>query len=58
MSNKTPLTADELLKLRQRLDTIDTSIVDLIAERQAVVTTIGEHKLQTGLQLRHYERER
>jgi chorismate mutase/prephenate dehydrogenase len=58
MSNKTPLTADELLKLRQRLDTIDTSIVDLIAERQAVVTTIGEHKLQTGLPLRHYERER
>ena len=52
------LTADELLKLRQRLDEIDTGIVDLIAERQAVVTTIGEHKLKTGSPLRHYERER
>ena len=52
------MTADELLELRQRLDEIDTGIVDLIAERQAVVTTIGEHKLKTGLPLRHYERER
>ncbi len=58
MSSKTPLTASELLELRQRLDEIDTAIVDLVAERQAVVTTIGEHKLRTGLPLRHYERER
>ena len=58
MSNNAPLTAGELLELRQRLDAIDTGIVDLIAERQAVVTTIGEHKLKTGLPLRHYERER
>ena len=58
MSNDAPLTASELLELRQRLDEIDTGIIDLIAERQAVVTTIGEHKLKTGLPLRHYERER
>jgi len=58
MSNDSPLTATELLELRQRLDRIDTGIVDLIAERQAVVTTIAEHKLKTGLPLRHYERER
>jgi chorismate mutase/prephenate dehydrogenase len=58
MSNDATLTAGELLEYRQRLDEIDTHIVDLIAERQAVVTTIGEHKLQTGLPLRHYERER
>jgi len=58
MSNKGPLTAGELLELRNRLDEIDSGIVDLIAERQAVVTTIGEHKLKTGLPLRHYERER
>ena len=58
MSNNSILTADELLELRNRLDEIDTGIVDLIAERQAVVTTIGEHKLKTGLPLRHYERER
>jgi chorismate mutase/prephenate dehydrogenase len=58
MSNKAPLTAGELLELRQRLDEIDSGIVDLVAERHAVVTTIGEHKLRTGLPLRHYERER
>jgi chorismate mutase/prephenate dehydrogenase len=58
MSNNSPLTAGELLEMRQRLDAIDSHIVDLIAERQAVVTTIGEHKLKTGLPLRHYERER
>jgi chorismate mutase/prephenate dehydrogenase len=58
MSNNGPLTVGELLELRQRLDEIDTGIVDLIAERQAVVTTIAEHKVKTGLPLRHYERER
>jgi len=58
MSSDAPLTAGELLELRQRLDEIDTGIVDLIAERQAVVTTIAEHKLKTGLPLRHYARER
>ena len=58
MSNKSPLTAGELLELRTRLDEIDAGIVDLVAERQGVVTTIGEHKLRTGLPLRHYERER
>lgn len=58
MSFDSILTAGELLELRQRLDEIDTGIIDLIAERQAVVTTIAEHKLKTGLPLRHYQRER
>jgi len=58
MSNKPLLTPTELLELRNRLDDIDSGIVDLIAERQAVVTTIAEHKMKTGLPLRHYERER
>jgi chorismate mutase/prephenate dehydrogenase len=58
MSNKPTLTPKELLELRNRLDDIDSNIVDLIAERQSVVETIGEHKLKTGLPLRHYERER
>ena len=58
MSDKAPLTADELLELRERLDEIDSAIIDLVAERQSVVTTIGEHKLKTGAVLRHYERER
>ena len=58
MSSDSSLTPTELQELRQRLDEIDTAIVDLIAERQEVVTTIGEHKLKTGLPLRHFERER
>jgi len=53
-----PLTADELLELRHRLDDIDSGIIDLVAERQAVVSAIGEHKLRTGAPLRHYTRER
>jgi chorismate mutase/prephenate dehydrogenase len=40
------------------LDEIDDGIIDLIAERQDIVTTIGEHKLKTGVPLRHFERER
>ena len=52
------LTPDELLQLRERLDAIDDGIIDLIAERQSIVTTIGEHKLKTGAPLRHYARER
>jgi chorismate mutase/prephenate dehydrogenase len=52
------LTPDELLELRRRLDEIDDGIIDLIAERQAIVTTVGEHKLRTGAPLRHYARER
>jgi len=58
MSTSRPLTADELEELRRRLDAIDDSIVDLIAERQDVVNTIGEHKLNTGAPLRHFARER
>jgi chorismate mutase/prephenate dehydrogenase len=58
MPVKPPLTADELLDLRNRLDEIDNGIIDLIAERQEVVTVIGEHKLKTGAPLRHYARER
>ncbi len=58
MSSDSPLTATELSELRQRLDEIDTGIIDLIAERQQVVTIIGEHKLKAGLPLRHFERER
>jgi chorismate mutase/prephenate dehydrogenase len=58
MKPTTTLTPVELLELRERLDAIDTGIIDLIAERQEVVTTIGEHKLKTGAPLRHYARER
>jgi len=58
MASDRTLTPDELVRLRQRLDEIDDGIIDLIAERQDIVTTIGDHKLKTGVALRHFERER
>ena len=58
MDTDSTLTAGQLLELRQRLDQIDDGIIDLIAERQAVVSTIGDHKLKTCMPLRHYARER
>jgi len=58
MTSEATLTPDELKVLRQRLDAIDDGIVDLIAERQELVNTIGEHKLKTGAPLRHFARER
>jgi len=58
MASDRILTPDELVSLRARLDEIDDGIIDLIAERQDIVTTIGEHKLKTGAALRHFERER
>ena len=56
--SKNPLTPRELSELRDRLDAIDTGIIDLIAERLDVVKSIGDHKLKTGIPLRHYARER
>ena len=53
-----PAVPERLKQLRQRLDAIDTAIVDAIAERQAVVAEIGELKQDSGSPLRHYARER
>ena len=58
MASEHTLTPDELTRLRQRLDEIDDGIIDLIAERQDIVSTIGDHKMKTGVALRHFERER
>ena len=58
MSENSPAIPERLLQLRQRLDDIDTAIVDAIAERQAVVAEIGELKQNSGSPLRHYARER
>ncbi len=58
MSADKPIVPERLKSLRARLDDIDAGIVDLIAERQALVTEIGELKQETGAPLRHYERER
>jgi chorismate mutase/prephenate dehydrogenase len=58
MSEQQPPVPDRLQELRDRLDAIDSAIVDAIAERQAVVAAIGELKQNTGSPLRHYARER
>lgn len=58
MSEQSPPLPERLKTLRDRLDEIDGHIVDLVAERQAVVSEIGNLKQNTGSPLRHYERER
>lgn len=45
-------------ELRDRLDEIDTQIMDLVAERQATVAAIGEQKHAEGRGLRDFARER
>lgn len=44
--------------MRDRLDTIDARILELVAERQEIVTRIGESKHREGMALRDYRRER
>lgn len=53
--NKTPASIDAL---RQRLDAIDASLIDLAAERQRLVSEIGRSKQKQGRQLRDFRRER
>lgn len=49
------MTLDEL---RARLNDIDKALLDLVAQRQAVVAEIGRVKLDTGTGTRDYKRER
>jgi chorismate mutase/prephenate dehydrogenase len=44
--------------LRERLDGLDLKILELIAERQELVTRIGERKHRDGKPLRDFRRER
>ena len=44
--------------LRQRLDSIDATLVTLAAERQRIVSEIGKTKQKQGRQLRDFRRER
>jgi chorismate mutase/prephenate dehydrogenase len=45
-------------ELRNRLDAVDRELVELVAERQKIVTDIGRNKLSSGLATRDYEREK
>jgi len=49
------MTLDEL---RARLNEIDKALLDLVAQRQAVVAEIGRVKLDTGTGTRDFKRER
>lgn len=47
----------DLLQLRQALDEIDTTLIDAIAKRQAIVAQIAQVKQASGKQLRDFKRE-
>ena len=49
--------ADNLQQLREQLDGIDQSLLDLVAQRQQLVGEIGRYKRQRGRHLRDFERE-
>lgn len=49
---------DRLNELRQALDAVDQSLIELAARRQAIVSEIGEIKAAAGRQLRDFRRER
>lgn len=44
--------------LRQRLSAIDAALVELIAQRQEIVSEVSAHKISTGAPTRDYARER
>ena len=47
-----------LEQLRTRLTAVDQELIALIAERQRIIAEIGEHKFQTSVPTRDYDRER
>ncbi|NIW23208.1 MAG: prephenate dehydrogenase/arogenate dehydrogenase family protein [Gammaproteobacteria bacterium] len=44
--------------LRQRLSAIDSALIELIAQRQEIVSEVSAHKISTGAPTRDYGRER
>ncbi len=44
--------------LRQRLSAIDAALIELIAQRQEIVSEVSAHKISTGAPTRDYARER
>ncbi len=48
----------DLNDLRKRLNELDRQLIELIAERQAVVEKVGEYKLTEGQGTRDYKREK
>lgn len=50
--------SERLQQLREALDTVDQSLIELVAKRQNIVSEIGELKAAAGRQLRDFRRER
>ena len=44
-------------ELRERLTSLDKKIIEIIGERQSIVSEIGQYKQQVGRATRDYERE-
>lgn len=47
----------EIDALRERLDAVDTALVDALAERERIVREVGRYKAETDTQLRDLPRE-
>jgi chorismate mutase/prephenate dehydrogenase len=48
----------DLEELRGRLDSVDRQLVELVAERQNIVSEIGRMKYSSGKATRDYQREK
>jgi chorismate mutase/prephenate dehydrogenase len=48
----------DLQKLRGRLNELDRQLVELVAERQKIVSEIGKDKMSSGMATRDFEREK
>lgn len=47
-----------LTELRARLTAVDRELMELVATRERIVAAIGDHKIETGVPTRDFERER
>ena len=56
--NESNLLPPELLPLRARIDDIDHQILDLLRQRNEVVTEVASIKQRTGFGIRDFIRER
>ncbi|WP_299079582.1 bifunctional chorismate mutase/prephenate dehydrogenase [uncultured Paraglaciecola sp.] len=52
-----PVSPDELNKLRQQIDGIDSQLVTLLAQRAEITAKVGQYKSQVGLPIYVPERE-
>jgi chorismate mutase len=52
------LSEDELIRLRRSIDQVDNQILTLLAERAALVRSVGDYKRESQLPVYDPERER